>query len=204
MHATDGPALNADEIDDCLYLARVNEEAELNQCLAELAQKYNCKVQHIVLAAKDPESGNTILHYVSANGFLDLLKGLLVHLDQQTGDSNSADSTKPPVPGVNAANKEGNTPLHWASLNGHLDSVKLLVQSGADVCVHNAAGHSAAFEAERAGKGLVVEYLMEAGGLEMDLGDLAETENGDGNDDGAEDGLNGGGDEEVNGLAPSD
>ena len=57
-------------------------------------------------------------------------------------------------------NHAGNTALHWASLNGQFEVVKLLVAAGADATLKNAAGHDAAYEAERAEKSEVVEYLL--------------------------------------------
>ena len=45
---------------------------------------------------------------------------------------------------------------------------KLLVSSGADVWAKNAAGHLAMFEAERADKSEVVQFLLEAGGKEVE------------------------------------
>jgi ankyrin repeat protein len=58
--------------------------------------------------------------------------------------------------------------LHWAALNGHLAVVKLLVGAGADMWVKNEAGHLAMFEAERADKGDVVQFLLEAGGKDVE------------------------------------
>lgn len=185
MSCTTPPCLTADELDDLFYLARVNEKDEIEQLITELAQKFNCSPKDILLKAQDPESGNTVLHYCSANGFLDLLKALLNMLgagEHTNGQPNGQTSeAKQTIPLINTANKQGNTSLHWASLNGHLEVVKLLVDAGADLTVKNAAGHSAAFEAERAGKGLVVEYLLDVGGLDMDSEDLADGTDGQAN-----------------------
>lgn len=63
---------------------------------------------------------------------------------------------------VNVPNSSGNTSLHWAALNGHLEAVKLLVDSGADVLAKNNAGHDVAYEAELAGKEVVVNWLLGA------------------------------------------
>ena len=57
-------------------------------------------------------------------------------------------------------NHAGNTALHWASLNGQVEVVKLLVAAGANAALKNAAGHDAVYEAERAEKTEVVEYLL--------------------------------------------
>ena len=68
MASTNTPTLTADEIDDVLYFTRVNEVADLQSTIAELAQKYTCQPQDVVAAAVDPESGNSALHYCAANG----------------------------------------------------------------------------------------------------------------------------------------
>ena len=117
----------------------------------------------------DPDSGNTILHYCSANGFSDLLKVLLVKLNGQQARNASPHGKEPDRNFVNSTNKEGNTPLHWAAYNGQLEVVKILVSDGsADMWLKNAAGHLAMFEAERAEKSEVVQYLLEAGGDRVD------------------------------------
>ena len=58
--------------------------------------------------------------------------------------------------------------MHWAALNGHLAVVKQLVGAGADMWAKNEAGHLAMFEAERADKGDVVQFLLEAGGKDVE------------------------------------
>lgn len=168
MHSTAPPSLTFDEIDDLLYFTRANETQDLQQTIAELAQKYECSPKAILEAAVDPESGNTVLHFCSANGFVDLLPALVAKLSNET--SSKANGIPQPSPLINHGNKEGNTPLHWAAYNGHLPIVKLLVEAGADMWVKNAAGHLAMFEAERADKSDVVQYLLEAGGKEVEHG----------------------------------
>lgn len=69
---------------------------------------------------------------------------------------------------INRQNAQGSTPLHWAALNGQLAVVKQLVGAGADMWAKNEAGHLAMFEAERADKGDVVQFLLEAGGKEVE------------------------------------
>ncbi|OQO13988.1 hypothetical protein B0A48_00863 [Cryoendolithus antarcticus] len=141
MTSSQPSSLTADEIDDLLYYTRVNEKDELVKTIDELAQKHQCNKDAILEAGIDPETGNSTLHYCAANG----LTGL-----------------------VNRQNVQGSTPLHWASLNGHLTVVKLLTEAGADMWIKNSAGHLAMFEAERADKGEVVQYLLEAGGKEVE------------------------------------
>jgi hypothetical protein len=163
------PALTFDEIDDLLYFTRVNEVDDLKQTVTELSQTYGCSERDVLISAVDPDSGNTILHYCSANGFSDLLKLLLVKLDAHQTANASPNGKEPDRNFVNSTNKEGNTPLHWAAYNGQLEVVKVLVSDGsADMWIKNAAGHLAMFEAERAEKSEVVQYLLEAGGDRVD------------------------------------
>ncbi|KAK0291964.1 ankyrin repeat-containing protein [Friedmanniomyces endolithicus] len=152
--------LTTDEVDDLLYYTRIDEAQDLHQTLTELSQKYNCEVRDILEECKDPDTGNSVLHYCSANGLAELLHTLLSQL--MTGELNSKAADR--VQLINRPNQQGNTPLHWAAYNGHLPVVKLLVDAGADMWVKNGAGHLAMFEAERADKNEVVQYLLEVGG----------------------------------------
>ncbi|KAK3071496.1 ankyrin repeat-containing protein [Teratosphaeriaceae sp. CCFEE 6253] len=152
--------LTADEIDDLLYFTRANEAQELHQMLAELSKRYACDTREVLEACLDQETSNTVLHYCAANGLTDLLQSLLGSL--KTSEQNGKAADRPQL--MNRQNQQGNTPLHWAAYNGHLPSVKLLVGAGADMWVKNTAGHLAMFEAERAEKSEVVQYLLEAGG----------------------------------------
>jgi len=157
-------SLTADEIDDLLYFTRANEAQDLQQTVSALSQKYGCDAREVLEACIDADTGNSVLHYCSANGLADLLQSLLSSLKapERTGTSNGKTADRPQL--INHQNAQGNTPLHWASYNGHLELVKLLVGVGADMWVKNAAGHLAMFEAERADKSEVVQYLLEAGG----------------------------------------
>ncbi|KAF7189861.1 Ankyrin repeat-containing protein YAR1 [Pseudocercospora fuligena] len=147
--------LTFDETDDLLYFTRANEVQDLQHTITELSQKYSCEAKDVLSAAIDPETGNTVLHFCSANGLTELLQSFLAQ-----GVSSL----------VNHENKEGNTPLHWAAYNGHLPIVKLLVENGAEIWKKNNAGHLAMFEAERADKSEVVQYLLIAGGKEVEEG----------------------------------
>lgn len=167
MNASTPPPLVFDEIDDLLYFTRANETQELQQCLHELAQKHQCQSKAVLEAAIDPETGNTVLHFCSANGLTDLLALLLAQLNGEDRMDVVEDGVLV-SPLVNHGNKEGNTPLHWAAYNGHLDVVKTLLAAGADMWVKNAAGHLPMFEAERADKNDVVQHLLEAGGKEVE------------------------------------
>ena len=186
MPLLESPTLELDEIDDLLYFTRVNEANDLNQTVTELSQKYKWSECDVLVSAIDPNSGNTMIHYCSANGLSDLLKSVLAKFGEQ---QESQSGKEPKRDFVNTTNKEGNTPLHWAAYNGHLDVTKLLVAAGADMWIKNAAGHLAMFEAERAEKSEVVQYLLEAGGDSVDSAaaqtsteaDFESTENGEGN-----------------------
>lgn len=159
--------LTFDEVDDLLYFTRVNETQDLQQTIAELEQKYQCSSKQVLEACVDPETGNTVLHYCAANGFADLLPNLLAKLSD-IGSTPSSNGSVSPSKSINHGNKEGNTALHWAAYNGHLEVVKLLIAAGADMWAKNAAGHLAMFEAERAEKSDVVQYLLDVGGNEVE------------------------------------
>jgi len=150
-------ALTADEIDDVLYLVRVNEQDELKSFISELAQKHSVTEAAILEASIDAESKNTAIHFCAANGLTGLLTTLL-ELAKSTPQSEF----------INARNDAGNTPLHWAALNGHLETSKALISVGADMWIRNNAGNLAIFEAERAGKDDIVAYLLQVGGTEKE------------------------------------
>ncbi|KAM0698807.1 hypothetical protein Q7P36_000851 [Cladosporium allicinum] len=165
MASSNTLTLTADEIDDVLYFTRVNEASDLQATITELAQKYNRAPREIVEAAVDAESGNGALHYCAANGLADLFPVLTAYFTTPS----SADATTSPIaPYLNRPNAQGSTPLHWAALNGHLPVVKQLVSAGADMWAKNEAGHLAMFEAERVDKGDVVQFLLEAGGKDVE------------------------------------
>jgi len=149
--------LTADEIDDVLYLTRVNEKEELLTFLNELASRNSSTPRAVLETSIDPENGNTAIHFCAANGLNALLQSLLETL--------KADQ---PSELINKRNESSNTPLHWAALNGHLEVCKLLVNAGADMWIRNSAGNLAIFEAERAGKDDVVAWLLEIGGTEKE------------------------------------
>jgi ankyrin repeat protein len=160
MSLTDSVPLSPEEIDDVLYFTRANEPHDLQQTLSELAAKHNTSIKHVLEGSIDPQTGNTVFHFCSANGLIDLLPSLL----SPSNESRVSAQT------INLGNREGNTALHWAAYNGHLPVVKLLIAAGADMWIKNAAGHLAMFEAERADKSDVVQYLLEAGGEKVEEG----------------------------------
>ena len=164
MPLLESPSLTFDEVNDLLYFTRANQVEELDQTVAELAQKYSCSREAVLSAGVDPASGNNVLHYCSANGLAELLKSLLAQLGVRQGADGSGAGKQREVKKINSTNKEGNTPLHWAAYNGQLEVVKILTAAGADMWIKNSAGHLAMFEAERAEKSDVVQHLLEVGG----------------------------------------
>ncbi|KAF2403095.1 ankyrin, partial [Trichodelitschia bisporula] len=146
--ATTSLPLTEDDTSEILYCARAGEATDLAAYLAALAAQHGSTPGVVLLAATDPETGNTPLHYACANGHADLAAQLL-----------SAPLCPSPEY-VNTPNRAGNTPLHWAALNGHLPVVKVLLDHGADAGVLNAAGHDAVFEAEMNDRGEVVEFML--------------------------------------------
>jgi ankyrin repeat protein len=177
--------LTEEEIDDILYCSRANELEELKPYISSLDTKYSTEsAASILLTAVDAETGNNAAHYACGNGHLgrfQLLKreywqrltfnayvDIIKYLLSQFSSSDPSSSSKSLL---TAQNKAGNTPLHWAALNGHLPAVKLLLESGADVSILNAAGHDAVYEAEINDKNEVVDFLLkEAVGLDTGIG----------------------------------
>ena len=60
---------------------------------------------------------------------------------------------------LNFKNTNGDTPLHIAALRGHLNCVKILLTKGADPCIANSNGKTAAQEAEKNQHYQLVEYV---------------------------------------------
>ncbi|KAL8972422.1 MAG: hypothetical protein Q9183_000554 [Haloplaca sp. 2 TL-2023] len=149
------PTVSADNIDDLLYLARINDTHDLKAGVEAIAQSSQTTARDILLAAVDAGSGNGLLHMACANNCLDTLRYLLSPILVAGHETSQISSLNVDLP-----NAAGNTPLHWAAVNGHLEAVKLLVNSGADPSIKNNAGYDAVFEAERAGKQGVVEWLL--------------------------------------------
>ncbi|SNX87368.1 uncharacterized protein MEPE_06078 [Melanopsichium pennsylvanicum] len=98
-------SLTSDQIDELLLSARYGDLEDLQTTLST-----NTSAE-LLLSIKNEDS-NTLLHYASANGHLNLVQYLLPY-------SNLAY--------LLSQNISGNTALHWAALNGHLDVVKALI-----------------------------------------------------------------------------
>jgi hypothetical protein len=64
--------MTEDEIDDVLYCARANEIEELKSFIPTLFPKYGTQPAWILSQAADADTGNSALHYASANGHLGL------------------------------------------------------------------------------------------------------------------------------------
>jgi hypothetical protein len=60
--------LDPDTIDDILYFARTNSLADLTELLSTTAISLSTNSTAILLAAIDPDTGNSALHMASANG----------------------------------------------------------------------------------------------------------------------------------------
>jgi ankyrin repeat protein len=94
----------------------------------------------------DDESGDTILHYASAEGYYDMVVLLL---------DNGAD--------LSAVNDDECMPLHLAADAGHVSVARLLLNAGADSSACDNLDKTPLHYAAAEGNGLVVEALLEAG-----------------------------------------
>ncbi|TKY87938.1 hypothetical protein EX895_003034 [Sporisorium graminicola] len=102
-------SLTSDQIDELLLSARYGDLEDLESTLSPLITPTNATD---LLGSIKNEDDNTLLHYASANGHLEVVEYLLPYTN---------------LPLSLAQNISGNTPLHWAGLNGHLEVVKALV-----------------------------------------------------------------------------
>ena len=122
-------------IDDLIFAARAGDTDEVRAALASGAP----------VDGRDANR-STALMMAAANGHADALRELM---------GAGAD--------VNAINSLGNTALHWAVFTSKLAAVEVLLASGGcDLMLRNAAGNTAAMDAERAGKGDLVVALLES------------------------------------------
>ncbi len=63
------PSLTEDEVDDLLYFARTGESQEFEALMNDLCKQQDANILELVEAARDPESGNGVLHMAAANGY---------------------------------------------------------------------------------------------------------------------------------------
>ena len=138
--------------------------------------------------AKDPRTGETLLHSAAENGHAHAIRMLIevgvrantkdkqgrtpLHLVAWKGPS----SPRNPSPSeaiealivggadIGATDNEGNTPLHWAAAGGKTVAVAALVALGADVSARNQEGRTPLDSARKNGKVSASRMLMKAGG----------------------------------------
>ena len=125
-----------EEIDDFLYFVRSDEIAELKEFLSSRST-WNINIA-------ESETGNTALHYASANGHLEMVE-FLISLESN----------------LNIQNEQGNTPSHWACLNGQFEVFNLLCEKGADPFIDNKAGRNSIEEAAWYGHDKIVQFAIE-------------------------------------------
>ncbi|KAI9712583.1 MAG: hypothetical protein M1828_001684 [Chrysothrix sp. TS-e1954] len=155
--------LDQEVVDDLLYFARTNDLPELMTTLPQTAVSQTVSEARILQHAIDGESGNSTVHFASANGHIDILR----YLAQALASDDAVSATRTEENILTLPNASGSTPLHYAACNGHLECMKLLVQALTDegdrksfVEAKNQAGHDAAWEAETAGKENCVSWLL--------------------------------------------
>jgi uncharacterized protein len=62
------PQLSEDEIDDLLYYSRTGDLQEFSTLSDELCKREHTNLSGLLIAAKDPNTGNGPLHMAAANG----------------------------------------------------------------------------------------------------------------------------------------
>ena len=67
------PTLTTDQIDDLLYLSRLDEITDLKAAVDLFAKSLSTTPGSILTAAVDKDSGNGLLHMAAANGHTGLL-----------------------------------------------------------------------------------------------------------------------------------
>ena len=60
--------LTIDEIEEILYLARIDEKIELETYISDLSHTHHCEPASVLYVAVEETSRNTVLHYAAANG----------------------------------------------------------------------------------------------------------------------------------------
>lgn len=150
-------SLDAEELDDLTYYARVGDLVALTATITQISTSHSCTPDTVLAATLDedddrpePSSGCCLLHWPAANGNEAILSYLLSLLSSKPDATDG--SVKSTSCLINHKNKNGNTPLHWAAVNGHISCVKALVNAGADPLITNNAGHDALYEADSSAK----------------------------------------------------
>lgn len=164
-------ALSPDSLDDLIYFSRASDLPSLRDAITMLSTAHSTTPTQVLFSAYDPTSENTLLHYPSANGSVEVLNYLLSLVPPPSSHIQATPATTAD-PFINSRNGAGNTALHWAALNGHLACVQALVEKGADPAVLNKAGKDAVWEAEHGGKegGTEVAEWLEREGRGLDRG----------------------------------
>ncbi|KAL9620923.1 MAG: hypothetical protein Q9160_004576 [Pyrenula sp. 1 TL-2023] len=165
--------LSPDSLEDLIYFSRASDLPSLREALTLLSATYSTTQTQVLLSAYDPASENTLLHYPSANGSIEVLNYLLSLVPPPSSHIQAAPASTAALY-INSQNGAGNTALHWAALNGHMACVQALVEKGADPAMLNKAGKDAVWEAEHGGKEgeiEVAEWLEREGrGLDRGVG----------------------------------
>ena len=66
------PTLSDDEIDDLLYLARIDDLDSLKAGIHTIALAQNASPEDILTATIQPISGNSLMHMAAANGCISM------------------------------------------------------------------------------------------------------------------------------------
>lgn len=122
---------------------RAGEMAVVSEFVLRIKEKGNHTLKAL-LDSRDGQSGNTALHFSSANGHIDAIKFLL---------SNGAST--------DIKNASGSTALHYAALTGQLEAVQSLLKGGASPVIENDFGRTALDDAQSARQTEVVKFLIQ-------------------------------------------
>ena len=152
--------------EEVIFAARLNEVEEVEEAVKEYGVD-------AVLSARD-ERGNSMLHMVSANNHLELLKKVVSVDDADDAFINTHKDAL--AAAVLHQNESKSTALHWAATNGNKELAVYLCDLAKKLggetehkltFATNQSGQSAASEAERGGHDdLVVELLARMDALD--------------------------------------
>lgn len=122
--------------------ARAGEIDEVADYVSKARERGDASLKEL-LDSRDEQSGNTSLHFSSANGHIDVVSLLL-----KSGAC------------TDVRNASGSTALHYAALTGQLKVVEALLKGGASPIVENNFGRTALDDAQSARRTEVVEFLI--------------------------------------------